>query len=609
MEDNMDHGRSKMISSYGGVGSIIDSSEASIIIETFDKWGYPNYNEKELSKYIIDDDRLMNRLRYRFPKLKHIVSIPGEGNTWKVGVQPQAKYFPEWFYCPHCHRFMHLRDWIQHWQSNEKFDLRCFDPRCKGQHLEQIRFIMTCDDGHIQDLPWEYWNNRKEEKDDNKKGNKSTIQLKYKKCCIKQELYYFVSEDNTDLSGIHIKCKNCGTSATLKGIFGFSQKCFGKKYWLGYKNGKFIEDACDKRATVKIKTSNSVYYANTLSGLWIPEKQILELSKDNEKEVDDILNDPEFEEKDLAKFARRNNISIDIIKQYIERPDDIYIPEIIYKQAEYDYFLNNQQPENNAIKFRQIQVDNKLNGFEKLVKIDRLKKITVQTSFTRNEPIDTDSVLINEDGYEYKVKRQSLSMYDFQTRILPAVENYGEGILFILIKEKLKKWEEQESVKNRIILIQNHAEKSDWLFHKIEAKKITPRKVLIHTLSHLLIKELEYVCGYPMSSLQERLYVSDNMYGFLISAYDGADGYLGGLTKLCNDMDKLRKIIISALQRAKNCSLDPICYESEGQGVGQLNLAACHSCALIPDTSCEMSNLFLDRRLVIDEEFGYFNNI
>ncbi len=55
-----------------------------------------------------------------------------------------------------------------------------------------------------------------------------------------------------------------------------------------------------------------------------------------------------------------------------------------------------------------------------------------------------------------------------------------------------------------------------------------------------------------------------------------------------------------------DCSLDPICYESDGQGIAQLNLATCHSCALIPDTSCELNNLFLDRQPVINENFGYF---
>ncbi len=616
MAEKINHGRSKLISSYGGVGSVIDTPDASIIIETFDNWGYPSYYDQEIKKHIILDDRLINRLRVRFPKLKHLVSIPVEEDGWKTDVQPQANYFPKWFYCPRCKRFMSLKQWKDHWQGRQEFDLQCFNPECKGEHLEQIRFVMTCDDGHIQDLPWEYWNNREaiieqgnDSGEDNEQESESKIKLKYEKCCSEQELYYIVSQENTDLSGIHIKCKKCGKSATLKGIFGFQQKCGGRKYWLGFQNGQYIGDACEQKVAVKIKTSNSIYYANTLSSLWIPEKQILNLSTEARTEIDAIVNDEDFEQKDLEKFSRRNGIAMEIINQYLDGTIETYIPDIVYRQAEYDYFLNKQQPEDKAIRFIQINVTDQMYGFEKLVKIDRLKKITVQTSFTRNAPIDTDSILIGDNGYEYQIKRQSVSKNSFETHLLPAIENYGEGILFVLDEQKLKEWGKNDIIIERIKNIQTHAEDSDWQFHKIEAKKLTARKILIHTLSHLLIREFEYVCGYPMSSLQERLYVSEKMNGFLISAYDGTDGYLGGLTKLCNNLDKLQQIIESALLRAKDCSLDPICYESEGQGVAQLNLAACHSCMLIPDTSCEMSNLFLDRRLVIDTKFGYFKNI
>jgi len=615
-----------MISSYGGVGSVIETPEASIIIETFDNWGYPNYDNQEMQKHIILDDRLVNRLRTRFPKLKHLVSIPIEEDGWKTEVQPQANYFPKWFYCPNCHRFMDIKDWKKHWGNEQgNFDLQCFNPECKGVHLEQVRFVMTCDNGHIQDLPWNYWNNRRQvaenieltsnniendnvENDDDQES-KSQIQLIYEKCCPEQELYYIISNENTDLSGIHIKCKKCGKHETLKGIFGFFQNCGGRKYWLGLHNGQYQGEQCNERATVKIKTSNSIYYANTLSSLWIPEKQILYLTPEARTEIDAIVNDKDFEQKDLEKFSRRNGIAMEIINQYLDDTIETYIPDTVYRQAEYDYFLNKQQPQDKAIRFRQINVKDQMDGFEKLVKIDRLKKITVQTSFTRNAPIDTDSILIGDSGYEYQIKRQSVSKNSFETRLLPAIENYGEGILFVLDEQKLKEWGKNDIITERVKNIQTHAEDSDWQFHKIEAKKLTARKILIHTLSHLLIREFEYVCGYPMSSLQERLYVSENMNGFLISAYDGTDGYIGGLTKLCNNIDRLQQIIKSALQRAKDCSLDPICYESEGQGVAQLNLAACHSCTLIPDTSCEMSNLFLDRRLVIDTKFGYFKNI
>ena len=624
MAEKINHGKSKMISSYGGVGSVIDTPDASIIIETFDNWGYPSYYDQEINKHIISDDRLVNRLRTRFPKLKRLVSIPVEEDAWKTDVQPYANYFPKWFYCPRCHRFMHLNDWKKHWGTGkQEFDLQCFNPNCKGEHLEQVRFVLTCDDGHIHDLPWKFWNSRKIiDVAENEEETESKIQIDFDggTCCENPDLRYVISQENTDLSGIHIKCENCKKSATLKGIFGYSQKCSGLKYWNGLKQrqddskkSEADKEPCEQRMSVKIKTSNSVYYANTLSSLWIPEKQILQLTTEIRTDIDEIVNQEDFEQKELERYAKRKNIDMELINQYLEGAEIIYVPDIVYRKAEYEYFLTKQQPENKMIKFRQINVRDRLLGFDKLVKIDRLKKITVQTSFTRNQPIDIDSILMDKDTFKknYKsLKRQSVSKNSFETRLLPAIENYGEGILFVLDEQKLKEWESNETIKQRIEKIKSNAAESDWQMHKIKAKTLTAREVMIHTLSHLLIREFEYVCGYPMSSLQERLYVSEEMNGLLISAFDGTDGYLGGLTKLCNNnLDRLQQIIDSALQRAKDCSLDPICYESEGQGIAQLNLAACHSCSIIPDTSCEMNNLFLDRKLIIDKEIGYFKNI
>ena len=63
-----------------------------------------------------------------------------------------------------------------------------------------------------------------------------------------------------------------------------------------------------------------------------------------------------------------------------------------YRQVEYNYFLQNQPPEDGELKFSRRQ--NPLVNFESVVKIDKLKKIMVQTSFTRQEPIDVDSILV-----------------------------------------------------------------------------------------------------------------------------------------------------------------------------------------------------------------------
>jgi len=374
-------------------------------------------------------------------------------------------------------------------------------------------------------------------------------------------------------------------------------------------NGKFHEEECTAITSVKLKTSNSVYYANTLSSLYIPELQN-PLSPEIRIDIDNMVESGLFTAEQIVQLISiQKKIDKELIQQYLETGDIKYIPDNIYRQTEYDYFLEKVQSDNKQIKFRITDCSALINGFSKLVKIDKLKKTTVQTSFTRNEPIDIDSILQNQNEYEYAVQRQSISKNSFDTKTLPALESYGEGILFVLDREKLELWEKQQEVVERTEKIKSNARNADWKSHQITAKTLTPRKILIHTLSHLLMRELEYVCGYPISSLSERLYVSETMHGFLISAFDGTDGYLGGLSNLCNDMENLGDIINSAILRATDCSSDPICIESDGQGVGQLNLAACHSCTLTPETTCELSNLYLDRNLIVNKEYGYFKSI
>lgn len=124
---------------------------------------------------------------------------------------------------------------------------------------------------------------------------------------------------------------------------------------------------------------------------------------------------------------------------------------------------------------------------------------------------------------------------------------------------------------------------------------------LLHTFSHLIMKELEFSCGYPTASLSERLYYSDEMCGVLIYTADGAEGSMGGLVWQ-GQTDRIERIILSALERAQDCSSDPLCWENNDG----LNKAACFSCAMVSETSCEKFNMGLDRRALVDPEFGYF---
>ncbi|MFW5983093.1 MAG: DrmB family protein [bacterium] len=625
--DKIKHSRSKLISNYGGVGSLIETQDCSIIIETFDNWQY-NQLQNRLSAYIIRDDRLLQRLKNKFPNIKHIVQIPTEKNTYTDQIRPTANYFPKWFYCPNpkCQRFADYDEWKKRWIAAGK-NIKYFNPpkcsnsECNEQELEQIRFVRTCKNGHIHDIPWRHWNTflptdqttvEDYEGEEGETQNKERIQGPQidlsKTCCDQQDLRYAISRENTELSGIWVICKNCDNKRNLKGIFNYEGPCFGKKYWHGMVNGNFPDEVCKEITTVKVKTSNSIYYANTLSSIYIESPEMQNpLSNEIRLEIDNMLHNGSFNKEQIAEvISVQKNIPIDVIKNYLDTGNPTFIPDNVFRETEYNYLLEGEQPENKQLKFRVLDCSSEIFGFNKLVKIDKLKKITVQTSFTRQEPIDIDSILQEDNSYEYNVKRQSVSKNNFETRMLPGIESYGEGILFVLDEQKLREWENQQAVKDRTEKIKSHAEASSWQFHQIIARNLIPRKILIHTLSHLLMRELEYVCGYPTSSLQERLYISDNMYGFLISAFDGTDGYLGGLANLCNDLYSLNRIIQSAISRATDCPSDPICMESEGQGVAQLNLAACHACSITPETTCELSNLFLDRKLLINTSFGYF---
>lgn len=615
-KDNFNHGKNKMLSSYGGIGSLVETTDGSVIIEMFDNWGYNNIiNSNEIEKYLIIDDRLISRLKYVFKNLQYIVSVPDEND--KI-IHPKANYFPKWFYCPKCKKFQEYLDWKNSWTNVGKeikyfFPPKCSNKDCNEEILEQVRFVMTCPNGHIQDLPWKYWNNRTTEKQSEQDFSETEeiedrgdpLLLNFSsKCCSDQKLIYSVSRENSELSGIHIECKNCGKSENLGGVFGFRMKCSGNTPWFGLKD----RQNCEEKLKVVIKSSNSIYYANIISSIYIPVNQN-PLSIAARVAISNLIENKQTTEQIINIIKMIYKVPEDIILQYLNEGNEGFVSEMAYREVEYDYFLSKETELGDSIKFSKIDVRDKIKGFETIVRVEKLKQITVQTSFTRQMPIDADAILLTDDEFEeiqYEVKRQSTTSKSINTSILPGVESFGEAILFILDKKLLDIWCENDEVIKSASKIRSRAQASQRKYIRRLCTTITPQFLLIHTLSHIIIKELEYVCGYPAASLKERLYVSDKMLGFMIMAIEGTEGSLGGLVSQCDDLENLNRIINSAIERAKDCSSDPICENSDGQGVENLNLAACYSCALLPDISCEIFNSFLDRNLLIDKDFGLF---
>ena len=92
----------------------------------------------------------------------------------------------------------------------------------------------------------------------------------------------------------------------------------------------------------------------------------------------------------------------------------------------------------------------------------------------------------------------------------------------------------------------------------------------------------------------------DENFGLLLyTASPDAEGTLGGLVQQAR---RIEDHLFQALRMSELCSNDPICAHHEpGESIeGRwLHGAACHGCALVAETSCEMRNDYLDRALVV----------
>jgi hypothetical protein len=128
----------------------------------------------------------------------------------------------------------------------------------------------------------------------------------------------------------------------------------------------------------------------------------------------------------------------------------------------------------------------------------------------------------------------------------------------------------------------------------------------VHSLAHILIREMAMSCGYGAASLSERLYAwpaapdRPAAAGLLIcTTASDSEGTLGGLVAL-SQPHRLQALMMDALRRAARCSSDPVCGQrTPRHGEDFLHGAACHCCLFASETSCERANRFLDRRFLL----------
>jgi hypothetical protein len=238
-------------------------------------------------------------------------------------------------------------------------------------------------------------------------------------------------------------------------------------------------------------------------------------------------------------------------------------------------------------------------GFEaaitRVLLLERLREVNALLGFTRVESPDEGS---GTDAAPRAPLGRASPLW------VPATQVHGEGIFVRFNSDALNAWAEKAPVKTLDArLRQGHR---GWrLKRNLDPNEAYPgvRYVMLHTLAHMLIRELALECGYNAASIRERIYADveddNDQAGFLIyTAAADSDGTLGGLVEL-GKPENLGRLLRQALDRARICASDPLCSEHDPSKDQSLHGASCHACSFVAETSCERGNRHLDRSLVV----------
>lgn len=642
--------RAQLVAPFGVGAMSILVNGTSVITAGLDYWYTVNDSALlEFNEYRVQDWRLEQRLRVREFRLPPDYRIRRQGDDPRnTNLKVPVLRFPRWSFCMYCKR-------LELSPLTMAQPVGCPDPKHKQDNggvkrkaprMSQVPFVAICVRGHLDDFPFREWVHR-----NLNPGCNGTLRLE--------------SRGGGGLEGQVVACdpdgnpRGCGKERSLEGIMSSHWEnqgehtyltdqlvakdqpysCRGARPWLAEAAG-----SCGEPIRGALRAAGNVYFPKVESSIYLPLRVGAVSSA-----LHDLLNRADV--RPILRMLNRidgANVTAEQIRTDV--PRELFHPitdeellagdrdmfgidaaaqadagaEGVGEDGEGTESLTStdawRHPEFRLL--RGTPTDDLLTATDpgtppqltallhRVRRIETLTETRVLRGFTR----------VRDDELKLSVgkallRRRILSPeHDW----LPAYVVKGEGIYLELDQDRLRAWEERPEVSARAQKVTDHYGHAAWL-RSSGPRTISSRFVLIHTLAHLLVNELIFACGYSSASLRERLYVSETsgrtMAGLLIyTAAGDSEGTMGGLVRMAKP-ENLWSVTSNAISDARWCSTDPVCMDAgeKGQGPDSCNLAACHGCALLPETSCEEFNRFLDRGLVIgtfdDPSVGYFADL
>ena len=603
---------SQVITTYGP-GAMVDLPSRSVIIGGLDRWdmttkgSWHTINEPRAVQLL--EERLSEgngplqqgvRLTLRSPPVDP--KLPGREPP---GIA--ATIFPCWFIVNEDEQIPGgRRRRLVHWDHLDPANGRSKFVSDSGKKVDvtPIRFVAACKKGHIQDIDWPWHIHG---------GAKCAEPL-------------WLEERGTtgDPRNIRIVC-GCERELSLQDaqIAGRFGRCKGRQPWLE----SDAEGGCSETLRFLTRSATNAYFPMVLTVISLPSGED-ELTRKVQEHWDQLRKAanvsmlPALRLFDEVIADAFKGISDEDLFAAIERHEKVIVQSLDKKPkyAEFEILasgralIGENRPES---KLHAETLDrnewggghSRLSGIASVVKVHRLREVSCLYGFTRFEAAPT---AIDGDIEEITIAVDGAAIASELTW-LPAIEQFGEGIFLTFDNDSVTKWLATAEVQTRTTTLSKGFDR--WVDNRFKDRPKRPEfpgatYYLLHAFSHALMTELALECGYPTTSLKERIYAlpgegGANHYGLMLyTATAGTQGTLGGLLAT---VPRLSEILLRALDKLVICSSDPICSENNPENYRDdraVHGAACHSCLLVPETSCECRNLFLDRALVVSTLTG-----
>jgi len=486
---------SQLLWTYGP-GALIDLPNLSVITMGLDRWEVDRCPPVEEARLLKAVRRVLGQQvqRLRMPPVIAEENINPFAAEAKTGVP--VRPFPRWLRCVRCGLLAEFDSGLFTIKENpyRPDQTHFLHTSCeKGSHSDAVpaRFLVACRNGHLDDFPWHWFVH----------GGPSSC---------KGTLRFFERGASLQTENLWVKCDACGAARSLVHAFGpdarnYLPACRGRHPHLDT-----YDDDCDEEARAVLLGATNSWFPITLSVLAIPHMgdSLSQIVEDGWEDFSDVESEAEL--RGLLKGFKKRGVLPGIERYEVEEiwkaienkrhgedgrqvvsEGDMKLPEWAVlthpsPPTDWPHFLS----ERIAAPAKYSSV------LQEVLLLKRLREVNALIGYTRVEaPEETD------DPDE---RPPMADLCRGRPDWVPATEVHGEGIFLRFDERAVRTWEARDAVEARNAkLMAGHR---GWRnARRLDPKKGYPgiRYAMLHTFSHLLIRELALECGYNAASIRE----------------------------------------------------------------------------------------------------------